>query len=136
MKNLSLLLVLVLVLFSSCGSTAQNEKDPSSTEVQQSRIDINVAEFKNKMKGKDIVILDVRTPAETAKGKIEGTIEIDVKSSDFQEKMKALDKDKTYLVYCRSGRRSVTACNAMEKEGFNKLYNLLGGFNAWESASE
>jgi rhodanese-related sulfurtransferase len=136
MKNLSLFLAVVLVLFSSCGSTAQNEKNTSSTEVQQGRIDIDVAEFKNKMKEKDIVILDVRTPAETAQGKIEGAIEIDVKSSDFDEKIKALDKDKTYLVYCRSGRRSVTACNVLEEEGFKKTYNLLGGFNAWKKSSE
>lgn len=136
MKNLSLLLVVVLVLFSSCDTTAQNEKNTSSAEVQKGRIDIDVTEFKNKMKEKDIVILDVRTPGETAQGKIEGTIEIDIRSSDFQEKIKELDKDKTYLVYCRSGRRSVTACNIMEKVGFKKTYNLLGGFNAWKSSNK
>lgn len=136
MKNLSFLLAITLVLFSSCGTSAQNEKNTSSTEVQQGRIDIDVAEFKNKMKEKDIVILDVRTPEETVQGKIEGTIEIDVLASDFPEKIKELDKDKTYLVYCRSGRRSVTACDIMEKEGFKKTYNLLGGFNAWKTSSE
>ena len=136
MKNLSLFLAVFLVLSSSCGTSGQNEKNTSSTKVQQGRIDIDVAEFKNKMKEKDIVILDVRTPAETAEGKIEGTIEIDVKASGFEEKIKELDKDKTYLVYCRSGRRSVTACNILEKEGFKKTYNLLGGFNAWKTSSK
>ncbi|MEZ4987667.1 MAG: rhodanese-like domain-containing protein [Saprospiraceae bacterium] len=35
------------------------------------------------------------------------------------------------MVYCRSGRRSVTACNTMADAGFSKLYNLLGGYNVW-----
>lgn len=130
MKNLSLLIVVILVLFSSCEFSAQNEKNTSS-EIQQERIDLEVAEFKDKMKEKDVVILDVRTPTEIAQGKIDGAIELDVKSSDFQEKIKELDKDKTYLVYCRSGRRSVAACDIMEKEGFDDLYNLLGGYIAY-----
>ena len=136
MKNLSLLLAVFLVLFSSCDTTAQNEKSTSSTEVQKGRIDLDVAEFKNKMSGKDVVILDVRTPAETAQGKIDGAIEIDVRSADFKEKIKELDQEKTYLVYCRSGKRSVAACNILEKEGFGKMYNLLGGFNAWKTTSK
>ncbi|MFK7775281.1 MAG: rhodanese-like domain-containing protein [Saprospiraceae bacterium] len=135
MKKLSFLLAVVLVLFSSCSSTAQNDSSKSSSEAQQARIDLDVAEFKHKMKEKEIVILDVRTPVETTSGKIEGAIEINVKSADFQEKIRELDKDKTYLVYCRSGRRSVKACNIMEKEGFGKLYNLIGGFNAWKTSS-
>ena len=136
MKNLTLILAVTMVLFSSCGTSAQNEKNTSSTEIQKGRVDIDVAEFKDKMNEKDVIILDVRTPAETAQGKIEGAIEIDVKSADFKEKIKNLDKDKTYLVYCRSGGRSVTACNILEKEGFENLNNLLGGFNAWKTSSK
>ena len=132
MKKLSLLIAVFFMLISSCGTSAQNEKKPSTApEMQKVRIDLDVAEFKNKMSGEDVVILDVRTPAETAKGKIEGAIEKDVRSADFKEKIKELDQGKTYLVYCRSGRRSVTACNVLEKEGFEKLYNLLGGYLAY-----
>jgi rhodanese-related sulfurtransferase len=83
------------------------------------------------MSGKDVVILDVRTPAETAKGKIAGAIEIDVRSADFKEKIKALDQEKTYLVYCQSGKRSAAACNVLSKEGFKEMYNLLGGYREY-----
>ncbi|MCR9288257.1 MAG: rhodanese-like domain-containing protein [Bacteroidetes bacterium] len=92
---------------------------------------IDVAQFKEKMTESNIVILDVRTPKETAQGKIEGTLEINFFDPKFASKVKNLDKSKTYLVYCRSGNRSAKACNIMAKNGFENLYNLKGGYNAW-----
>jgi rhodanese-related sulfurtransferase len=56
---------------------------------------------------------------------------IDVNAPDFAQKVKALDKSKTYLVHCRSGKRSVQACGEMEGFGFGRLYNLDGGISAW-----
>ena len=76
---------------------------------------------------KDAIILDVRTPAEVAGGKLNGAINIDIFSRDFQSKINKLDKDKTYLIYCRSGNRSGQACNTMAGLGFTNLYNLAGG---------
>jgi rhodanese-related sulfurtransferase len=35
---------------------------------------------------------------------------------------------------CHSGNRSSSACNALEKSGFEKVYNLSGGIAAWEQA--
>ncbi len=124
MQKLILVLSIFIFLFLSCNSIAQ-KKDSKM-------INVNVEEFKTKMKGPNMVVLDVRTPAEIAKGKIEGAIEIDIRSNDFQEKIQKLDKEKTYLVYCRSGRRSVKACGVLEKNGFTNLYNLKGGFNVWK----
>lgn len=89
------------------------------------------AEFKALMGGSDVVLLDVRTPAETAQGKIDGAMEINISSPDFASKIAELDKDKTYLVYCRSGARSARACNMMADAGFSKLYNLSTGFMNW-----
>jgi hypothetical protein len=73
------------------------------------------------------VILDVRTPDEFTGGALKDAINIDIFSRDFQSKIEKLDKDKTYLVYCRSGNRSGQACNTMAGLGFTKLYNLAGG---------
>ncbi|MDH3648636.1 MAG: rhodanese-like domain-containing protein [Saprospiraceae bacterium] len=93
----------------------------------------NVEQFGEYMKRNDAVVLDVRRPDETALGKIEGAVEINVLEEDFVEKLAELDKAQTYLVYCRSGRRSVTACNIMAEQGFGNLYNLEGGYNAWSA---
>lgn len=92
---------------------------------------LEVADFRAKIDDDNVVILDVRTPAETAQGMIEGAIELNVNAPDFAQRVSELDKDKTYLVYCRSGRRSVTACNVMHNQGFDSLYNLVGGYLAW-----
>jgi len=41
---------------------------------------------------------------------------------------------KTYLVYCKSGYRSRAAVNVMKKLYFKRVYNILGGINAWQRA--
>jgi len=94
---------------------------------------INADQFAKLMKDKNTVILDVRTPAEIKAGKIKGAKELNIMSPSFSKKIKELDRSKTYLIYCRSGNRSGKACARMEKEGFEKLYNLIGGYGAWTS---
>lgn len=78
-----------------------------------------------------VVVLDVRTPEETAQGKIQGAIELDFRSPDFAAEVAKLDPEKTYLVYCRSGNRSGKACHLMAEKGFKNLFNLSGGYLAW-----
>ncbi|AFK04267.1 Rhodanese-like protein [Emticicia oligotrophica DSM 17448] len=75
----------------------------------------------------DAIILDVRTPAEFSQGAIKGAVNMDIMEADFGTKVAKLDKSKTYLVYCRSGNRSGSACSSMRTEGFDKVYNLAGG---------
>ncbi|MEM6299087.1 MAG: rhodanese-like domain-containing protein [Bacteroidota bacterium] len=96
--------------------------------------DLTPDEFKARMKqgAKEIVILDVRSQGEVAQGKIRGARNIDIMRPDFKEKVQPLPKDKTYLVYCRSGRRSAKACNTMHSLGFDKVANLKGGYLAWD----
>ncbi len=94
---------------------------------------ISPKEFDNLSKEENTIILDVRAPEEEVEGFIEGATQINIMGPDFAEKIKTLDKDKTYLVYCRSGNRSGTACGFMASNGFNHLYNLAGGINAWNS---
>jgi phage shock protein E len=95
---------------------------------------LDVKSFADKiMTDKNLMILDVRTPAEFAQGSIKGAINIDVNAADFKEKIASLDKEKSYLIYCRSGMRSVKACNIMAENGFAKMFNLLGGYQAWLS---
>ncbi len=122
-----------LLILTSCQppNQANDNKDDPSNGASAPFVDVDVATFKSKMTEDNIVVLDVRTPEETAEGIIEGAIEIDYRSPDFAQKISALDKNKTYLVYCRSGGRSVNACNEMTDQGFDNLYNLLGGYMAW-----
>lgn len=70
------------------------------------------------------VLIDVRTPAEFASGHLEGAINIDVQSPDFDQRVAQLDPSTTYLVYCRSGNRSGAAIDRMQGLGFTDLTNL------------
>ena len=76
-------------------------------------------------------VIDVRTPEEYALGYIEGAILIDYKASDFQASISALNRNITYLIYCRSGNRSGKASIIMDSLGFKKIYDLKGGFMNW-----
>src|SRR5688572_3848117 len=84
-------------------------------------------EFQQKLKEKDVVILDVRTGAEFKSGSIPGAINANVMSDALTQKASVLDKNKTLLVYCKSGGRSASACSQLSKMGFEKVYNLSGG---------
>jgi len=82
----------------------------------------------------DFVIIDVRTPEEFADGHIENAINIDFYSETFQDELNELDKNKTYLVYCRSGRRSRNALDIMEELNFREAYNMSDGIIEWKAA--
>lgn len=92
---------------------------------------VSVEEFKKLKKQPKTTVLDVRTPQEKAEGSVPGAQQIDFFSPNFESQVAKLDKSKTYLVYCRSGNRSKKACTAMDRLGFEKLYNLSGGIMAW-----
>ena len=76
---------------------------------------------------RDFCILDVRTPGEFSGGAIEGATNLDFYDSNFSQKLDVLDKDKTYLVYCRSGNRSKSALSAMKQLKFQRVYELDKG---------
>ena len=83
-----------------------------------------------------IVVLDVRTPEEFAKGHIAGAKNVDFKAADFAEKVAALDKSKTYLVHCAAGGRSSKTLDLMKDKSFAAIYHLNEGFKAWEKAGK
>jgi len=92
--------------------------------------DLTAEDFKAMMTEENTVVIDVRTPEEEFEGNIDGSININLMDPSFIEKIDALDQSKKYLLYCRSGGRSATACQVMDKKGF-ETYNLLGGIQAW-----
>ena len=86
------------------------------------------------MNNEDVVVLDVREPAETVGGKIAKAIQIPV--GGIAKRISELEKhkNKTMLVYCKSGARSGMACKELSKNGFEKVFSLNGGILAWQDA--
>ncbi|MHB9040191.1 MAG: rhodanese-like domain-containing protein [Melioribacteraceae bacterium] len=99
-------------------------------------LDLDNSEFKNLAKQENVIVLDVRTKEENFEKRIPNSILIDIYEPDFSGKIEKLERDKTYLVYCRSGVRSKNACNFMKQAGFENVYNLKGGIIGWSGKSE
>lgn len=82
----------------------------------------------------DALVLDVREQSEWADGHIAKARHIPV--GQLKKYLSDLEKhkDKPIIAVCRSGSRSNHACRTLKKAGFEKLYNLAGGMQAWEQA--
>lgn len=87
--------------------------------------------IKRNKNNSNFIILDVRTLDEFKKGHLKNSLLIDFYSKNFKEELKRLDKEKIYLIYCRSGRRSKEALGIMKKIKFKEIYNMRGGIIAW-----
>ena len=85
-----------------------------------------------KKDNRDLVILDVCTPGEFEKAHLANAINLNFLSRAFKSQLNALDKDKTYFVYCKVGGRSKFAQKQMKKMGFKEVYNIVGGTFLWE----
>lgn len=83
-------------------------------------------------RAEDIALIDVRTPEEFAEGHIERATNIDWTGEDFAAQVESLPRDKPYVLYCRSGRRSAEAQEAMAKMGFQNVASMTGGIQAWQ----
>ena len=114
------------------GHAAEGKENQKSGADKKAFKNVDVAGFEKLRANKENVVLDVRTAKEFQAGHIPGAVNIDVNAADFQDKVAKLDKTKTYLVHCAAGVRSAKACDKMSQLDFPKLYNLEGGFRAWE----
>lgn len=140
MKSIPALAILLLAcsLIASPGQQTEEveAEKPKKTESSVTHVDAAKAAelWKTEKEAKDFAVLDVRRLPEYEEGHVPNALLIDVLSDDFESKAKKLDKDKTYLVHCRSGSRSKTAVEKLRALGFENLVHLDGGFNAWKEA--
>lgn len=81
------------------------------------------------------MVLDVRTPGEYNGGHLPKAVNVDY-NNGFEAGMQNMDKSKTYLVYCQAGGRSAKATQWMVSNGFTNVYNMNGGFSAWNGEVE
>ena len=96
--------------------------------------DLSQSQWAEQLKNDDnAVILDVRTQAEVDEGYIPNMKHLDIfNAGAFMEEAKKMDPKKSYYIYCKSGARSGQACAILNSMGFDKAYNLEGGFMNWQ----
>lgn len=78
----------------------------------------------------DIILLDVRTPAEYAEGHIAGSMLLPFDQIIARQNELPEDKSAPIIIYCRSGNRSAVAAGTLARLGYLELYDL-GGIINW-----
>ena len=81
----------------------------------------------------DFILLDVRTPGEYSREKIEGSINIPVDTIANQIIAAVPDKNKTIYTYCLSGSRSNVAVDSMIQLGYTSVFSMTSGLLMWRS---
>ena len=97
---------------------------------------ISATEFNRHLSVCHPTLIDVRTGDEFASGHITGAINADVSQTEaFNQYLNTLDKNRSYFIYCRTGKRSAQALELMTQQGFTQVTNLDGGITTWQSAN-
>jgi len=79
------------------------------------------------------VVIDVRNPMEWKEGVLENSLLISIQNPGiFISEVEKLEEEKNYFIYCRSGQRSLMACQILESVGYKTTYNLAGGILKWD----
>ncbi len=111
-------------------STAAGEKVAQET-ASFTRLDPE--QFEARMENADAHVINVHVPYE---GELENTDAFIPFDRIAAEPLLPGDKDSEILLYCKSGRMSVTAGEALSKAGYSNVSHLEGGFKAWEGAGK
>ena len=81
--------------------------------------------------GDSVQLLDVREPAELAIVSIPGCVAIPMR--EVPGRLAELDRDRPIVVMCHSGVRSRHVAAFLLANGFERVYNLAGGIDAWST---
>jgi hydroxyacylglutathione hydrolase len=81
----------------------------------------------------DLVLVDVRKPAELEQGVIPGAVHIPL--TQLVQRLGELNPARPTVVYCASGYRSMIAASVLASAGFGDVSDLLGGYTAWAAAT-
>ena len=129
MKRVSLLLLLAVLLLTACGQDKENDQGAVY-------MNITAEEAKQIMDTEEgYIILDVRTQEEYDQGHIPGAIVISHEEIAEKAEEVLTDKNQLILVYCRSGRRSKLAAEALVELGYTNIKEF-GGIIDWPYETE
>ncbi|QDT95208.1 MBL fold metallo-hydrolase [Gimesia aquarii] len=79
-----------------------------------------------------ITVIDIRSQSEWESGHISNSINIPL--NQLQERFNEIPRDETVVVHCQGGYRSSIAASLLEKQGFENVVDLVGGYRAWLTA--
>lgn len=137
----SLLILSAMLAVSGCTDSSTDgayNLDESAPSISPGKmVNVNAQTAKELIDSDSVFLMDVRTPEEFSEAHISGAQLRPLEQLEIPEFFamvaEALPKDKPILVYCRSGRRSVSASEILIDADF-AVYNMEGGIIEWENA--
>ena len=129
-KRTGFTILLFIILFGFILPSCQAQQDQNITALSPKKASKLIETHTG---DSDFFILDIRTPGEYQSGHLKDAIIIDYYSKSFADEIGRLDKEKSYLVYCRSGNRSARSMDLFNKLKFQKIYHLSSGIKSWIS---
>lgn len=96
--------------------------------------EVDIHGLRNLQTGNPVLLVDVRTETEVARGMIDGAVHIPLHLLPI--KMEEMSHETPTVLYCHSGARSAQACAFMASRGFDNVFNLQGGILAWVRAGQ
>lgn len=136
-KVLGIVSILILSLGFIAGCSSKNKV---SNTIQQSEETKGYENIDGKQtekllnSDKDVLIIDVRSEYEYEKGHLLNAINLPYDDDDFKSELNEIIdyKDKTVLVYCRSGNRSEKAAVKLVDNGFKNVKNVTDGVDEYD----
>jgi len=129
-------LFLVISVGMSCKDSSDSKKADDEVQSENTAdnapMSLEASVFAIEMKKKGAVIVDLGYPTEFEQGHIEGAININFFEPGFQSKVLELDKNKKYFLYGKNDTRTKRTGTLMKQNGFNEVYTLKGGWEAWK----
>lgn len=136
MKNIYLVVMFFGLLLSACSSSGDSGTGQETPGVVISvpggeYRDISVPELQEMLQNKDFTFVNVHIPFE---GDIPDT-DLSIPFDEIESHLDELpaDKNDKIVLYCRSDRMSGIAAETLVSLGYTNIWNLDGGFNAWEA---
>lgn len=126
----------LLLLTAGCASIAGSESSRAAGQVVPvgeagSYTNINPEQLQGLLAGEDFMFVNVHVPNE---GQIPGTDE-QIPYDQIRSRLERFPEDRaaSVVLYCRSGSMSSVAARVLVEQGYTNVYNLDGGFRAWEA---
>ena len=108
-----------------CGLPAREGERPAARPVSAFEV------HRRRARGEDFLLLDVRSPEEFERARIEGATLIPVQELEGRLLELAPHRDRPIVVHCHHGSRSRRACELLAARGFSRVEDLSGGIEAW-----
>src|SRR5579885_9167 len=108
--------------------TSKNILDEARAQIKQ----VDIDEARRMMEKPGTVLIDVREPDEWRQGHIANAIGISRGFLELRIEEKVPDRKTPIIVQCASGTRSLLAARTLHELGYENIFNLKGGFNAWK----